>query len=71
MFMCEGHGCTHLQATSVKLQKEVVGLAGSEKQQAFGAGGSEANAEIVLVGRLCCLQLYKAITIEGSCGARH
>lgn len=42
-------------------------MASSEKQQAVGAGCSEANAEHITVGRLCCLELYKAITIKGSC----
>ncbi|KAG7221388.1 hypothetical protein INR49_017264 [Caranx melampygus] len=46
---------------------EVVGLASSEKQQAIGAGGPEANTEHVMVGRLRCLELYKAVAIEGGC----
>lgn len=44
-----------------------MGLSSGEKQQAICARGSEANAEHVTVGRLSRLELYKAVTIEGSC----
>lgn len=44
-----------------------MGLSSGEKQQAICARGSEANAEHVTVGRLSRLELYKAVTVEGSC----
>jgi len=65
-----GHRCTHLQATGVELQQEVSGLAGGQEQQAVGAGGSEAEAQLVAVGRLGRLELHKAVAVEGSWGKR-
>ena len=39
-------------------------MAGSEEEQAAGAGGTETNTQGVTVRRLHCLELHIAITIE-------